>query len=528
MDDQIEDIQKRLADAFHGRRLVFWEDASSTYVDMVDNIAVEGAELVNLTGHELRSKCLVMREKPDKRFVLYRAGGAPAPSVDLVLDLKLAAEPFTCSIAGIWAEECGIRPDLVDTIDDHKSFFNSKERREALKRLQLPKDTPDDLCFAMCAATLRATDSNRRDAVRSMAKRALIEWAREDEESLRALKAAGLEQAFWGALARVLGYTVSEDEQSSVEDLAYCVLEGSCDDVVSDRASIDPAEASRILDELAKDGRTKEVFEAIVNRFASTVAQRVPKENRTPELLEDVNAIPQIDEWILAYFLKEQQAGGIDLAKLESVWAKRRYTFFAEDYKQHYETLISLGRLFRELNTYKLERGIGQDLDSIFTGYTKKWYLVDQYYREFYCAFGRLGAGTFKVGLQPEIEKLQGAYDSFLMDLTDRWQLHLMDEGGWPPESLPSQNEFFKQNVELAFPQAAGGRRVGVIISDALRYEAGAELADRIAASTKRGLAKKIKVTTSAEVSMIPSYTQLGMAALLPMGKCKSILRQRW
>ena len=54
------------------------------------------------------------------------------------------------------------------------------------------------------------------------------------------------------------------------------------------------------------------------------------------------------------------------------------------------------------------------------------------------------------------------------------------------------------------------GSRVFVIISDALRYEVGQELLDRLQAD------EKCEAIMSAMTSMLPSITSYGMAALLP------------
>jgi hypothetical protein len=176
----------------------------------------------------------VLRQEPEGRFVLYRSGGAPDPYTDLILDLKLQAKPFVCSMEGMWAEECGIPVELASTISDHAAFFKSKERRQMLAKSGLPKDTAESLRFALCAVALRSTDSIVRDAARSMAARAIIEWSREDEVALRAISAAGLAQAFWSAMREHLGYAPSAGSEPSVGDMAFRMLEGMCGDIVED------------------------------------------------------------------------------------------------------------------------------------------------------------------------------------------------------------------------------------------------------------------------------------------------------
>lgn len=522
MDERIDiqDVSRRLAAAFTAStRLVFWEDEDGEYAGSLGDIRLDRAAIVDATRHELAAKRRVLRTEPAARFVIYRSGGAPNPADDLLLDLKVASATFTCSLEGSWAEECGIPAELAGSLQDHAAFFKSKERRHALAESPLRKATMEEARFAMCAAALRATDGNPRDAARSMATRAIVEWSRDDEAAMRVITASGLAPSFWRAMRDLLRYEVAEGEQPSVGDLAFRMLEGCCGEAVDDARLADPAESARILGGLARGGQTRTAFDAIVREYGDIVAQAIPADARTPQALADVDAIPQVDEWILTAFLNDGLSSGLDLPLLEDVWSKRRYLLFGERYQNHYGALLAWARFDRAYAGYKASCGEATDLKRLFESYTGRWDEVDRRYREFFLARSRMAAGRFKEALEPIILRIENDYDAFLTDLTDRWQRHLMDEGAWPPASLASQSVFFHEHVELAFPKDAPGSRVGVIVSDALRYEAGHDLAQRLASSKARGLAGRASVTCGAAACMLPSYTQLGMAALLPSGE---------
>ena len=70
--------------------------------------------------------------------------------------------------------------------------------------------------------------------------------------------------------------------------------------------------------------------------------------------------------------------------------------------------------------------------------------------------------------------------------------------------ALPLQRDFYSRNIKNA------KERTVVIISDALRYEVGKELLQRMQDDPK--CTAKLEV----QLSVLPSYTRLGMAALLP------------
>ena len=83
-----------------------------------------------------------------------------------------------------------------------------------------------------------------------------------------------------------------------------------------------------------------------------------------------------------------------------------------------------------------------------------------------------------------------------------------MDETNkWNAAPIPLQKNFFDDWVQ---PFLNKDNKVCVIISDALRYEIGDELLSRIRQEDR------YDASLSPALSMLPSYTQLGMAALLP------------
>lgn len=132
--EQIAEIAQRLASYFDGKhRLVFWEDDEGGYSDVVEQLNVDGANVINVTGRELASKRRILRDEREGCFVIYRRGAHPAPDDDFLYDLKMAALPFNVSMEGIWAEECGIPANLSDDLNAYARFFGSSERMERSK-----------------------------------------------------------------------------------------------------------------------------------------------------------------------------------------------------------------------------------------------------------------------------------------------------------------------------------------------------------------------------------------------------------
>ena len=77
----------------------------------------------------------------------------------------------------------------------------------------------------------------------------------------------------------------------------------------------------------------------------------------------------------------------------------------------------------------------------------------------------------------------------------------------WKINTITGQKQFFQTWVE---PYLKKDNRVFVIISDGLRFESATELRERVLQEDR------YTATLTPVLGSLPSYTQLGMAALLP------------
>lgn len=499
-------------------RLVMWQDEAGTYRELLSSLDAGSHQIVDATRRELATKRRVLREEPRGRFVVYRAGERPQPTDDLIYDITLRATPFVCSDEGIWAEECGVPVDLVPHLSDHATFFNSKARRSALASSALPKGTDGELKVAMAAACLGITDGTARDAARAMARRLVVELSRGRETGLAAVADAGLADTMWRFIRDELGYLVPDGTAPNAQDLAFRLLEGTLGDLAEDQWAMEPTEASRVVGDLAGNPRTREAYEWLVREHGRTAFQMVPAASRSYESLETVEHVPQADEWILMHMTSDATEGQLDQQLVEHVSARRATATSAAAYGHHYGTLLALVRLRTALSRYQLESHAAKTLSTLLEGYASAWHVVDRRYREMHLHFGRVAQGRLGKVLAPAIDAAEARYDSFLSDIASTWQDHALDEGQWPPRSLPAQVDFFREEVSARAPEPNPRHRLGVIVSDALRYECAADLAERLTASKAKGIHGRTRTSVAARVGVVPSYTQLGMAALLPSG----------
>jgi len=135
--------------------------------------------------------------------------------------------------------------------------------------------------------------------------------------------------------------------------------------------------------------------------------------------------------------------------------------------------------------------------------YTTAMYEVDRAQREFEQAERDLLEKP--VGADELLGPARDAYRTLVNKVQGIFLKHL-DTAGWPPEGRLSNAEVFDRKVAAALKDS--GRRVGVLLIDALRYELGVELAKQ--------LSKKYQTEIEPAFAQLPTITPVGMAGHLP------------
>jgi uncharacterized protein (TIGR02687 family) len=110
-------------------------------------------------------------------------------------------------------------------------------------------------------------------------------------------------------------------------------------------------------------------------------------------------------------------------------------------------------------------------------------------------------------------ERLEDAYSGwFIGQLSSAWDAVVGGPAGllhhWKLADVPNQQDFFEKFVSPSY--SSGAKRVYVVISDAFRFEAAEELASTLNSKNR------VKARLETILGVLPSYTTLGMASLLP------------
>ncbi len=177
-----------------------------------------------------------------------------------------------------------------------------------------------------------------------------------------------------------------------------------------------------------------------------------------------------------------------------------------------YTALVSAAEFFSLRNKYQQGFEYSNALE-MYQAYESELYRFDQLYRHF-CEFADIAEAAGWNILKPLRNEVESHYVNwYLTNLALAWGKFMDGEGGllskWALPSIINQYKFFERHVQPWLDKGEE-RRAFVIISDAFRYEAAQELA------TVLNGKYRFEATLSSQLGVLPSYTALGMASLLP------------
>ena len=486
-------IAQALSKLFERHRIVFWYDTKKELRSEFEQLALSDIEKIELRNNEYGVKYRILREQPRQKFLLYREGSQPEDLDNWLLDIQLAHGEFRTDQVGIWLAELELGLEFFDLVQEHLEFFQSSKRKEALRKLLKPDDTFGAIRLKMLGVC--AASDVRMDAVLESL---LQEEAEGISEKIRLIERCGLERFFWEQMTRSYGYN---SETPSIKDY-YIELFKSCYAMGTD-GEVRLANDALVFLRRWKDSRQLETcFETLSESSALALGTEQDLEKRDFRDLIELDYFRLIEQKIVSELLRAVTLDTVPVGDVRLWLRQRRRSHWYVEYRDFYEA-IDYAVVFKQL---LLEVNVSMDsLADAVLKYSNSWFRIDQAYRKFIYHARKSAQASMMASLLDQIESLYT--NNYLLKLGDRFQEYVTNASKWDAFPVLRQREFFLQCVQ---PFLSKDNKVCVIISDALRYEVGDELLSLIL--------KEDRFSAEIEpmLAMLPSYTQLGMAALLP------------
>lgn len=490
----MKEIEQTLSRLFERHRIVFWYDTKQEVEAEYEALTLPDVEKVRLGNNQFGLKYRMLREQPTQKFLLYHFGPRPDNLENWLLDVQLAHKEFRADKAGMWLHELGLPVEFMEIVVNHAGFFESDQRLAALKGvLKDNKDTANEIRLKMTAVCARA--EARLDTI---LEQLLVELAEKRIDKMQLIQRCELEPFLWKQLAVTYGY---RPDAPSLRDFAITLFKESYALSLGEESSL-TSDAVVFLKRWKDSVRHQDAFTTLSAEYADILNIERDLLGRDYRQLIDLDFFELIDRKVLSELAREVVNRTISSDTCTRLIHQRRQTIWYRQYEHLYEAIDKGGQFLQLLDQVTLSpRSFANGIQQ----YSETWFRIDQLYRQFIYHQRQAEHRSLLAQLLDEVDNRYT--NQYLLSLNNQWQEVVDDVESWWETAVPRQADFYESQV-LPFLQR--DKKVFIIISDALRYEIGEELTNRIRQEDR------YEAVLETAVAALPSFTQLGMAALLP------------
>ena len=484
----MNNINKRVKELLEEHNIIFWYDDEGKLKDEFDALELDAKKLI-IDNNEFSLKYEILTAPKNSKFLVYSDKKEPSYNDNWLLDLQLKSYMFSADRASMILNDLGIDIIYKPFIQNHIEFFAAKSRVDPFAKLLETGDDEYALAFKMIASLLKCDSKIEQIVIKLVAK----------EKAYSAIAKYNLQNYLWKDISAKYKYS---SDTPTIKDFSYKLLQNHFYSFV-DRSKCElNKEAVLFVKSWMDSSSNKQSYELLSKNIQEelSIASLIGEckfENivtcDTYELCEQL-VVSNIAKMIL------KQSATKD--EIVAICNTREHTFWYNKYLNIYKAFTSAIKMISLVNNSNFEIS---DFDKGIVAYSSSFSKIDYYYRKY---IEHSNKSEHPQILKELGERVENIYlNDYLRVLNDTWQLHVKE---YKNSTLRYQKDFYNSAV---VPIVTSKQKAFVIISDALRYECAAELKNRIL-----GL-NRYSAEIEPMVGVLPSFTQLGIAALLPNEK---------
>ena len=481
-------VEQRLNTLFQEHRIIIWYDEGGSLKDEFDSINL-GINKLELNNNEFGIKVKILYEDKASKYLIYSANAEPLMEDNWLLDIEQSFHKFSADPISMIVSELDLDITKKAFISEHKAFFNAKARLDKYKSIITDKDSDEELTNKMISVILNCDETLEEILFKLIANENLLEELEKYNLTKKLLKELSLKFKY-------------KSETFSIDDLTYKFLQNHF------YSSIEPSkcelnkEATLFVKHWMDSNRHKELFKTVSLKVQNDLNIQSIISNYDLSDMIDCDTYEVCEQFVIAKLRDLIVNSKINEKEFENYFNKREHKFWYEKYQNIYNTFNYAIKLYFGINNFKPEIASFEDGINKYSSY---WYEIDYNYRKFVYFHNK---SSHKEILK-SLSILEDAYlNSYLRVLNDKWQNFVKEYS----VSLPNhQRSFYKSKISSINSK---NQKVFVIISDALRFECAKELSKLISYENTEN--RSFLVKENYMISSLPSYTQLGMASLLP------------
>ena len=499
------------------RHIIFWYDSKKEFKDLIDELNLTNVKIIKLTKsvdkkgdaiytNIFKTKYTLEVIDTESNYLIYSEYSRAIDSENYLLDIEKYSEFFEADKSAMIVEELKLDRTnyrFGEIIRECSSFFANKERREKLIKLIENPESLDDEEFKLSILTTISGAKTvdileilkniilNRNKLQDIEKWMNLEFLFTEIKKKFDIEVTSFEQFLKILMVTHFYFELGKKPHTNLENY----FKGKKNELYI------------FTDSLLQNKQSSEIIRIEFYELAKDLNIK----DRIDELELDYSikgtAFEYFDKIIIKDIIEIFNSEIIDYDKYKKyIEIRLDNSLWREEYQYFYNALLAINDFFRIKDSLIIEDR--EELREIFKDYTKNYFLIDKLYRDFYYSYDKIK----NTELAPLFDTLKSKIDKFYeIDYLEKL-LVLWSSKVYKREKLPQQRDFYKDNIVKA------DVRTVVIISDALRYEVGYEISQKL---RKEANVKEIKI--KAMLTDLPSRTFLGMANLLPCKKERDI-----
>lgn len=494
-----------------GRKIIFWYDAPRNFKEDIENDNFTNCKLLVCDLNEFEIKKTIEHDDLNSNFLVYIPSEKPADTENWLLDILMYSQEYYADTVALTMRRLGVtNTDLRKVIENHVKFFDNETRTKKLNSYVIVNNntTNDELRIAMMAVLTKAS-SNTIEAI-------LTELVFEDSDhtKYKELIKYRFEDSLWNAVCDNYNYDGDLKIESLIKKFIFThFIEQT---IGQNKDSSSPFEsmpsfykqflitnkgvndAKFFIDRIKSDKR----YDKLQSRLSLDLKIEGLISTKDISAIQFADTFECFDIEIIEKIASSLTSGSLEFDAFERVIMNRINSMWYEKHTSEYGVLLSTVRFLRNIDKH-ISKGL--TASEYIQKYVNEYYKIDTEYRKAVTCYRQIENPSTE--FEQLMDVIENSYQiKFLDVLGSEFSSSINKHGEWDFIGLDMSVNFYQKL------QKNPTKKMFVIISDALRYEIGNEVCEKI----KTNKVLKGGAELSYMVSPLPSVTAFGMASLLP------------
>jgi len=490
------------------RQIIMWYDAEHEFEEEINNLNLINGEILQLTEDNwMSTKYHVEIEEPEHNFLIYASFEMYDDEDNYLADMVHYSTLFNADKVSMICQDLNIPSKFKGIVEKYSKFWNANQRVKDFKSLNIQYNEENIIIGILCVL------SNQKVLnLDNVLSQIIINSLDEKNKSMLNFEKFDILENFWNLINKRYGYT---SENPNVKELIiHLILNYSATLFKENKTPkrwnkylVENKNNARVfIDQFMNNVNYMDIYDELSENISKTINLKSSLSNMLTENYINCDSFKEFDEYITNHYIDVLTTNQSKITELEEIIITRSKTHFYNKFEDKYQLIRWANDFIGYINRF-IELNKPIEVDDLINHFIDEGALIDKTYRNFYYHYDKYGDYDNE-NLEKLRQLIENLYRNEYLDvITPRFTNAISKLESINAINIPKQWNFYRNYVKASVEK----RTTIVIISDAMRYGIGLELAKELEDEDPTN-----KISIEPMLSTIPSYTSLGMAALLP------------